>query len=81
MKLLKKLKPNWVKKSIYLPMAVKWNGANCLDPDLPITVGIDGGYIHSCSPKKKAKEWFEVIVGKSITDAGDTKCFGGVDQL
>ena len=47
-------------------------------PDLPITVGIDGGYIHSCSPKKKAKEWFEVIVGKSITDAGDTKCFGGV---
>ena len=47
-------------------------------PDLPITVGIDGGYIHSCSPEKKAKEWFEVIVGKSITDAGDVKCFGGV---
>ena len=47
-------------------------------PDLPITVGIDGGYIHSCSPEKKAKEWFEVIVGKSITDSGDTKCFGGV---
>ena len=47
-------------------------------PDLPITVGIDGGYIHSCSPEKKTKEWFEVIVGKSITDSGDTKCFGGV---
>jgi hypothetical protein len=47
-------------------------------PDLPITVGIDGGYIHSCSPENKTKEWFEVIVGKSITDAGDTKCFGGV---
>ena len=47
-------------------------------PDLPITVGIDGGYVHSCSPENKAKEWFEVIVGKSITDAGDVKCFGGV---
>ncbi|MBE9044679.1 hypothetical protein IQ255_09715 [Pleurocapsales cyanobacterium LEGE 10410] len=39
---------------------------------------IDGGYIHSCSPENKTKKWFEVIVGKSITDAGDTKCFGGV---
>ena len=29
-------------------------------PDLPITVGIDGGYIHSCSPEKKNKKWFEV---------------------
>jgi hypothetical protein len=47
-------------------------------PDLPLVVGIDGGYIHSCSPENKTKEWFEVIVGKSITDAGDTKCFGGV---
>jgi hypothetical protein len=47
-------------------------------PDLPITVGIDGGYIHSCSPGKNPKEWFEVIVGKSITDAGEKKCFGGV---
>ena len=47
-------------------------------PDLPITVGIDGGYIHSCSPEKKPKEWFEVIVGKSITDAGEKKCFGGI---
>ena len=47
-------------------------------PDLPITVGIDGGYIHSCSPEKNSKEWFEVIVGKSITDAGEKKCFGGV---
>ena len=43
--------------------------------------GIDGGYIHSCSSPRqpnKPKEWFEVIVGKSITDAGDIKCFGGV---
>ena len=47
-------------------------------PDLPITVGIDGGYIHSCSPEKNPKEWFEVIVGKSITDAGEKKCFGGI---
>lgn len=29
-------------------------------PDLPITVGIDGGYIHSCSPENKTKKWFEV---------------------
>ena len=29
-------------------------------PDLPITVGIDGGYIHSYSPENKTKKWFEV---------------------
>ncbi|NJM65715.1 MAG: ISKra4 family transposase [Acaryochloris sp. RU_4_1] len=48
-------------------------------PDLPLTVGIDGGYINGY-PKHKgeSKSSFEVIVGKSITDSGDAKSFGFV---
>ncbi len=35
------------------------------NPDAPINVGIDGGYIHAGEEKVKAG-WFEVFVGKSI---------------
>ena len=52
-------------------------------PDLPLTVGIDGGYVHACHRPSKQSGWFEVIVGKSITADGDSKCFGlvnGYDQ-
>lgn len=48
-------------------------------PDLPLTVGIDGGYVKECSPAgEKSGKSFEVIVGKSITDAGESKCLGFV---
>jgi hypothetical protein len=52
-------------------------------PDLPLTVGIDGGYVHSCEQPTRREGWFEVIVGKSITAEGTAKCFGfvqGCDQ-
>jgi hypothetical protein len=32
------------------------------DPAGPLTVGIDGGYVHACN-RKGRESWFEVIVG------------------
>jgi len=48
-------------------------------PDLPLTVGIDGGYIHSFEQTSKTNGWFEVIVGKSMTAQGKSKGFGFVN--
>jgi len=39
-------------------------------PDLPLTVGLDGGYVHSCEQSSRKEGWFEVITGKSVTDDG-----------
>jgi hypothetical protein len=36
-------------------------------PDLPLTVGLDGGYVHSCAQRSRKHGWFEVIAGKSVT--------------
>jgi hypothetical protein len=47
-------------------------------PDLPLTVGLDGGFVHSCEQKSRREGWFEVIAGKSVTAAGDSKCFAFV---
>lgn len=43
------------------------------DPGPPLTVGLDGGYVHSCERPNRQEGWFEVIVGKSITAEGDAK--------
>ena len=48
-------------------------------PDLPLTIGIDGGYVHSSEQTARTNGWFEVIVGKSITAQGSSKCFGFVN--
>jgi hypothetical protein len=47
-------------------------------PDLPLTVGIDGGYVHSATQTSRRDGWFGAIVGKSVTAAGDATCFGFV---
>jgi hypothetical protein len=47
-------------------------------PDLPLTVGIDSGYVRSCSKPSKNDSCFEVIVGKSVTADGTAKRFGFV---
>ena len=44
-------------------------------PDLPITVGLDGGYVRNWDNKKKH---FEVIAGKSVPDEKEAKYFGFV---
>lgn len=48
-------------------------------PDLPLVVGIDGGYIKRYPDKEdESSKSFEVIVGKSIPDTGASKCLGFV---
>jgi hypothetical protein len=44
-------------------------------PEGPLTVGLDGGYVHSCDKTSRKDGWFEVIAGKSITAEGAAKCF------
>lgn len=47
-------------------------------PDLPIVVGLDGGFVHSCRQTSRRDGWFEVIAGKSIPAEGPTRSFGFV---
>ncbi|MGH3718134.1 MAG: hypothetical protein ACRDRI_04685 [Pseudonocardiaceae bacterium] len=47
-------------------------------PDLPLVVGLDGGYVHSSAQTSRRDGWFEVIAGKVIPDQGPAKCFGYV---
>ncbi len=47
-------------------------------PDLPLTVGLDGGYVHSSAQTSGKDGWFEVIAGKSQPTEGPAKCFGFV---
>ncbi len=47
-------------------------------PDLPLTVGLDGGYVHSSQQRSRRDGWFEVIAGKSMPTEGSPKCFGFV---
>ena len=48
-------------------------------PEMPLVVGLDGGYVHSCERKARKDSCFEVIVGKSVTTNGSSKCFGFVN--
>jgi hypothetical protein len=47
-------------------------------PDLPLTVGLDGGYVHASRQRSRRDGWFEVIAGKSMPAEGAAKCFGFV---
>jgi hypothetical protein len=47
-------------------------------PDGPLTVGIDGGYVHARDGENRKAGWFEVIVGKSVPADDAAKCFGFV---
>ncbi len=49
-------------------------------PEGPLSVGIDGGYVHSREQQKAGEGGcFEIIVGKSIPTDGKAKCFGFVN--
>jgi hypothetical protein len=50
-------------------------------PDLPLTVGLDGGYVHSSQQRSRRDGWFEVIAGKSMPTVGAAKCFGFVQTF
>ena len=47
-------------------------------PDMPLVMGIDGGYVRAIKSPSDPKQphHFEVITGKSIADDGTSKCFG-----
>jgi hypothetical protein len=47
-------------------------------PGLPLTVGIDGGYVHAREGNNRKAGWFEVIVGKSLQEEHASKRFGYV---
>jgi hypothetical protein len=47
-------------------------------PDLPLTVGLDGGYLHACDQRSRREGWFEVIAGKSMPADGNAKSFAYV---
>ena len=47
-------------------------------PDSPLTVGIDGGYIHAREGSNRKAGWFEAIVGKSLHETQPSKRFGFV---
>jgi len=50
-------------------------------PDLPLTVGLDGGYVHSSAQTSRRDGWFEVIAGKSMPTDGPAKCFAFVQKI
>ena len=54
----------------------EWN--QLPNPDLPLTVGIDGGYIHAREGSNRKAGWFEAIVGKSLHETHTSKRFGFV---
>jgi hypothetical protein len=47
-------------------------------PGPPITVGLDGGFVHAKDQKSRGEGWFEVIAGKSVPQEGTAKCFAYV---
>src|SRR5258707_8062198 len=56
-----------------------WNELR--DPAAPLIVGLDGGYVHAQDQQSRAEGWFEVIVGKSMSqDDESSKCFGFVNR-
>jgi hypothetical protein len=47
-------------------------------PDPPLTVGLDGGFVHARDQPSRTEGWFEVIVGKSMPSEGESKCLAFV---
>ena len=38
-------------------------------PGPPLTIGLDGGFIHAKDQKSRGEGWFEVIAGKSMPES------------
>ena len=82
-KVSERLENELPKEKVFFIEGCPRDWANLPRPDLPLTVGTRGGYVHSNKSKIRAKDWFEVIVGKSIKADGTAKCFGfvtGIDR-
>ena len=59
-------------------MGVSETGMRCLRRGLPLTIGLDGGFIHAKDQKSRGEGWFEVIAGKSMPEEGAAKFFAYV---
>ena len=60
--------------------AVPTSGRNSRRRGPPLTVGLDGGYVHASDQKSRTEGWFEVIAGKSVKTEGSAKVFAFVNQ-
>ena len=49
-------------------------------PGPPLTVGLDGGYVHASDQKSRTEGWFEVIAGKSVQAEGGATVFAFVNK-
>lgn len=43
-------------------------------PQPPLTVGLDGAYVHAHEQRSRTEGWFEVIAGKSVPAEGPSRC-------
>ncbi|MGH9400614.1 MAG: ISKra4 family transposase [Terriglobia bacterium] len=49
-------------------------------PNPPLTVGLDGGYVHAKDQPSRTEGWFEVIAGKSVPAEGPARRFAFVNK-
>jgi hypothetical protein len=49
-------------------------------PGPPLTVGLDGGFVHARDEKSRQAGSFEIIVGKSVVQDSGAKCFAFVNR-
>src|SRR5437660_12261774 len=73
------VKRSWAPSSPCSSRAARPEWEELARPDLPLVVGLDGGYVHSSHQRTKRDGWFEVISGQSMPTDGQTKCFGFVE--
>jgi hypothetical protein len=64
------------KVAIHRWVSARWDALP--PPGPPLTVGLDGGFIHAKDQKSRGEGWFEVIAGKSMPEEGAAKCFAYV---
>lgn len=50
------------------------------EPGPPLTVGLDGGFVHARDQERRQAGSFEIIVGKSVVEDGGAKCFAFVNR-
>ena len=67
-------------EQIFFIDGCEWDWEQLPRPDMPLSVGLDGGYVHSCAQRSRKHGWFEVIAGKSVTDDGASKRFAFVNN-
>jgi len=62
-------------------IAAEFEWAKQPPPEPPLTVGLDGGFVHAFDQKSRTEGWFEVIAGKSVQTDGDAKVFAFVNKF